>query len=99
LQQVILRSGAGPSEYRVIDADYFKDVLLERAVADGSLAALAPPEVTKAQAAGERFYPRDFASLVHLESSALARVARDNAIARGDRIVLDTVLGNPKAAL
>ncbi|NQX29656.1 zeta toxin family protein [Microbacteriaceae bacterium VKM Ac-2854] len=99
LLEAIRRSGADPSEYRVIDSDYFKDVLLERAVADGSLVAITPPEVTSAQAAGEQFYPRDFASLVHLESAVLARVARDKAIARGDRIVLDTVLGNPKAAL
>ncbi len=48
---------------------------------------------------GERFYPLDFAALVHEESSALAKSIRGEAIRAGANVVIDSVLSKPEAAL
>jgi hypothetical protein len=59
---------------------------------------LMPPEVKQATAAGERFYPRELASLVHEESSLLAKSAISDSIRRGENLVVDGTLSGQKSA-
>lgn len=87
-------------EYLVIDADEFKRSLLHEAQADGSYDDfLIPAEIRERREAGENFYPLELASLVHEESSYLARALRTDAIATGDNIVVDAVLSDMDDAL
>lgn len=87
-------------EYLVIDADEFKRSLLIEAKADGSYDDfLVPTEIREREKAGETFYPLELASLVHEESSYLARALRTDAIATGDNIVIDAVLSDVDDAL
>lgn len=87
-------------KYLVVDADEFKRALLERAHRDGSYEGwLVPDEVRELEAAGERFYPLELASLVHEESSYLAGALRDDAMRSGDNLVIDTVLSSEESAL
>lgn len=75
-------------------------MLLLEAIRDGSYDSfIKPPEVKAREAAGERFYPMELASLVHEESSLLARQLRRQAIAHGKNVIIDTVLSNPAAAV
>lgn len=86
--------------WRRVDADHFKEVLLTRAMQDGSYEShLKPQEVKDLEAQGEKFFPLELAALVHEESSMLARRARDTAIENGENLVVDTVLSKPDAAL
>lgn len=92
--------GANRGRYLVIDADEFKRLLLREARADGSYDQwLVPAAVREREAMGERFFPLELASLVHEESSYLAKVLRADAIAAGDNIVIDTVLSNTADAV
>lgn len=87
-------------EYLVIDADEFKRSLLREAQVDGSYDQwLMPDAIRELGARSERFYPLELASLVHEESSYLAKSLRVDAIAAGDNIVIDTVLSNESDAL
>lgn len=92
--------GEHRGKYLVIDADEFKRSLLSEAQADGSYDQwLVPDAIRDREAQGERFYPLELASLVHEESSHLAKSLRTDAIAAGDNIVIDTVLSNESDAL
>ncbi|CAN7552618.1 zeta toxin family protein [Microbacterium foliorum] len=92
--------GEHRGKYLVIDADEFKRSLLREAQADGSYDAwLMPDAIRERETQGERFYPLELASLVHEESSYLAKSLRADAIAAGDNIVIDTVLSNEPDAL
>lgn len=94
----VLRDHRG--RYLVIDADEFKRSLLREAQADGSYDQwLIPDAIREREAQGEKFYPLELASLVHEESSRLAKSLRADAIAAGDNIVIDTVLSNKSDAL
>ena len=87
-------------QYRVLDADKFKEALLDTAVQDGSYNTwIKPAEVQALEAQGHRFYPLELASLVHEESSMLMKTLRDESIARGDNIVIDSVLSDETNAL
>lgn len=93
----VLRSvlGDGAGAWMVVDADEFKRGLLHSAIEDGSFDAwLVPDQVRELERAGERFAPLEFASLVHEESSDLAREARTAAIKSGLNLVVDTVLSS-----
>lgn len=91
--------GEHRGKYLVIDADEFKRSLLSEAQADGSYDQwLVPDAIREREAERERFYPLELASLVHEESSHLAKSLRTDAIAAGD-IVIDTVLSNESDAL
>ena len=82
-----------------IDADEFKHALLREAIADGSYESFIKPEQVKVlESAGERFFPLELASLVHEESSTLARRLQRDAIAEGTNVVIDAVLSNPAIA-
>ncbi len=88
------------ARFLVADADEFKKALLVEAIRDGSYESwIKPPAVLELEARGERFYPMEMAALVHEESSRLAVAFRREAIARGDDIVIDTVLGDPRSAV
>lgn len=82
-----------------INPDDFKDELLVKALADGSYDSyLVPDEVRELEAAGEKFYPRELAALVHNESSILAKKAIRDALERGDNIIIDGTLSGEKNA-
>lgn len=86
--------------YRNIDADEFKAALLDAAARDGSLEEWLKPEAVRAlEGQGEQFFPLELASLVHEESSYLAKDLRARAIAAGDNIIVDTVLAGEDSAL
>ena len=92
--------GDGLETYRNIDADEFKAALLEAADHDGSLEEwLKPDAVRTLEDQGEQFFPLELASLVHEESSYLAKALRARAIAAGDNIIVDTVLAGEGSAL
>jgi len=83
-----------------VDPDEIKTQLLDAAAADGSYETfIKPPAVRELEAQGERFFPLDFAALVHEESSALAKVVREEAIRAGANVVIDSVLSKPDAAV
>lgn len=80
--------------WRSIDPDDFKARLLRRAIASGEYDALVPDEVRRRQASGEVFAPGELAALAHEESSILAKQAREQALTRGERVIIDGVNGN-----
>ncbi|MFE9232668.1 zeta toxin family protein [Cellulosimicrobium funkei] len=83
-----------------VDPDEIKTQLLDAAAADGSYETfIKPPAVRELETQGERFFPLDFAALVHEESSALAKVVREEAIRAGANVVIDSVLSKPDAAV
>lgn len=92
--------GDDDTKYLGIDADEFKAALLNHALRDGSYENSIKPDAIKTleSQTGEKFYPMELASLVHEESSMLARTMRTEAIQRGDNIVLDTVLSSEHGA-
>jgi hypothetical protein len=59
---------------------------------------LVPEEVRVLESAGERFHPRELASLVHAESSILAKKARNDALDSGINVIIDGTMGNEKQA-
>ena len=84
--------------FLVVDADMFKEALIEHEVAVGGLERMTPPVMQEFAAAGERFAPFEYASLVHEESSFLAKRLQAEQLAKGTNLVLDTVLKNTAAA-
>lgn len=97
VQRAILRDRA--PDWLVVDADEFKHALLGTAIEDGSYQDFLMPDVVRElEAAGERFAPLELASLVHEESSLLARQLRADAIADELNIVVDTVLSSESGA-
>ncbi len=100
LARVVAEMGSHRADWRVIDADHFKDVLLLQALRDGSYEThLLPPAVRALQERGEVFFPRELASLVHEESSQITKLALQQAIARGENLIVDTVLATPDKAV
>lgn len=92
--------GDTANEWLTIDADDFKYALLQAAIDDGSYDAFLKPTLVKDhEAAGERFFPLELASLVHEESSELAKRLRAESIRTGANIVIDTVLSSEVSAL
>lgn len=88
-----------PEHWLAINADDFKDELLEQARTDGAYDNyLLPDEVRELEAVGEKFYPRELAALVHNESSILSKKATNEAVKRGDNVIIDGTLGNEKQA-
>lgn len=94
---LIKATGTEPGNWLPINADDFKDELLVQARRDGTYDSfLVPEEVRAVEAAGERFYPRELAALVHTESSILAKKARNEAMESGMNVIIDGTLGNEK---
>ena len=91
---------AGRRAWLEVDPDEIKKALLDAAADDGSYETfIKPPAVLELEEAGEKFFPLDFAALVHEESSALAKTIRSEAISSGANIVIDSVLSKPDAAV
>ena len=87
------------SDYLVVDPDRFKVWLLEEAVADGSFeSVIKPPEIAALEEDGEKFFPLEFAALVHEESSRLAHLLSAEAVHSGLNLVVDGVLANAAKA-
>lgn len=92
--------GPDTSRWTVIDADAFKDGLIDAALEDQSYARwIKPPQVHALEATGERFFPAEMSALLQAESGLLARQQRQRAVAEGRDIVVDTVLWDARAAL
>lgn len=73
--------GEDRDSFLVIDPDRFKEQLLRQAVADDSYEdSIKPPAIRDLEARGEQFFPMELASLVHEESSFLAKTLRSQAI-------------------
>ncbi len=93
--QLLASTGTAATDWRILNADDFKDRLLKRAITDGSYAShLTPAEVAKKEQAGEKVWPRERAALVHEESSLLMKAARDQAIRKGENVFIDGTLSN-----
>lgn len=92
--------GAVNSSYLTLNPDDFKEALIDRAVRDGSLESFFKgPDLRALEASGERLFPMELASLVHEESSMIARRMRNEALERGVNVVIDGVLGKQSSAL
>jgi chloramphenicol 3-O-phosphotransferase len=89
--------GTAVEDYLRIDADEFKVSLLEQAKRDGSFDSFLFPHALRMSA--DLFFPLELASLVHEESSMLAKALRQEAIGRGDNIIIDGVLSEAEKAL
>jgi DNA polymerase III delta prime subunit len=102
LDEVLGRRGGlegDRANWRVLNSDDFKDDLLLAAIADGSYeAVIKPPAVRGLEDAGEKFYPRELAALVHEESAMLARKATDQAVRAGQNVVIDGTLARESKA-
>lgn len=100
-KSTVLKSilGENRDHYLVIDADEFKHALLRHAQQDGTYESkIKPPDIRDREAAGEKFFPLEMASLVHEESSMLAERLRSKSIREGTNIVVDTVLSSEESA-
>lgn len=92
--------GVDASAWVTIDADEFKHKLLREALEDGSYEGfLKPAAVAEREMAGEAFYPLELASLVHEESSFLAKQMQREAVTEGLNVVIDSVLSDPQKAV
>lgn len=98
-EQLIEATGTQKEHWLPINADDFKDRLLQGALQDGSFESyLVPQEVRTLEAAGEKFYPRELAALVHEESSILAKKTHNEALASGLNVIIDGTLGSEEKA-
>lgn len=87
-----ITGGLKLEDFVVIDADNIKTMLLEQASKDGSLDSFIKPASFKAlEDFGVSFSPLEFASLVHEESSMIAKDIQKNAIAGGYNVIFDQV--------
>jgi hypothetical protein len=75
-------------DWRVIDADRVKDLLLERALADGTFDHL----MSRVLPDGKPVAPRELATLVHHESAQIADRARAICLDRGESLVIEGTL-------
>jgi DNA polymerase III delta prime subunit len=75
--------GVPLARWRIIDSDDFKDLILQAALQDGTYEPLVPPELGELERAGERFWPRELAAIVHGEAAILVERAVSDSIARG----------------
>lgn len=92
-----ITGGLKLEDFVVIDADNIKTMLLEQASKDGSLDSFIKPASFKAlEDFGVSFSPLEFASLVHEESSMIAKKIQKEAIAGGYNVIFDQVCSNPK---
>lgn len=82
--------------FTIVDPDEFKMLLIRAAVEDLSIDRLMPSEAVYR---GVTVAPMELAALVHEESSYLAARVRQQAIRRGENVLLDAVLSNEDKAL
>lgn len=97
----VLESSLGNAEaaYLRLDADHLKELLLQRALTDGSYeSTIKPSQIWDLEQRGETFYPLEMASLVHEESSLIVRRLRDSAMNEGTNLIIDGVLATQDGA-
>ena len=63
------------ARWRIINSDDFKDLILQAALQDGTYDQLVPAELGELERAGERFWPRELAAIVHEEAAILVERA------------------------
>lgn len=98
--RALLPDEAERATFLHVDPDEFKIKLLQEAVRDGSYEDwIMPAQVREREAAGERFYPLELASLVHEESSTIATRLRNAAVDEGANVIIDGVLASEGKAL
>jgi chloramphenicol 3-O-phosphotransferase len=91
--------GDDRDNWLVIDPDEFKKMLLNEAVRDGTYESIIKPQAVRdLEADGQRFYPLELASLVHEESTAIAKALRHEALRDGVNVVIDSTLASPRKA-
>ncbi|HXH77182.1 zeta toxin family protein [Nocardioides sp.] len=90
LRQELCDGRGGPlsGAYRVIDPDMVKDLLLRRAVADGTFEAFLAWRLPDRRP----LMPRELAGLVHAESNQVADDIRSICMRRGEDIVIEGTL-------
>lgn len=92
--------GAENDAYVTVNSDNFKVKLMKQAERDGSFESFFKgPELRALEATGERLFPMELASLVHEESSMLARQFRNQVLDSGMNIVVDGVLAGQRSAV
>lgn len=92
-----ITGGLKLEDFVVIDADNIKTMLLEQASKDGSLDSFIKPASFKAlEDFGVSFSPLEFASLVHEESSIIAKAIQKKAVNDGYNVIFDQVCSNQK---
>ena len=85
-----------PDTYLPIDPDAFKVILIEEAIKSGEINTFYNiPEVKQLTDQGEKFFPMDFGSLVHQESTYLAEELLKDAQREDKNVILDRVYSNP----
>ena len=85
-----------PDTYLPIDPDAFKVLLIEEAIKSGEINTFYNiPEVKQLTDQGEKFFPMDFGSLVHQESTYLAEELLKDAQREDKNVILDRVYSNP----
>jgi hypothetical protein len=77
-------------DYRHVDADDFKDALLERAAADGLLDGWTGNVLVD----GRPVQPRELAGFVHAESTAVADTLRRRSLRDGENVVVHGTLSS-----
>jgi predicted ABC-type ATPase len=84
-------TGTGPDQWRHIDPDAFRDRLADTMNRDGSIARVVPPE-----AAALRPAPRELSSQLFVESAKLATSAQNEAVDRGENVMIEGAYSDPK---
>ncbi|MFS3130658.1 zeta toxin family protein [Nocardioides sp. Bht2] len=83
-----------------VDPDHFKTEILRHALSDGTYESwIKPPRILELEEQGHRFFPLELASLVHEESSRVARNLQRDVIADGDNLIIDGVLASETNAV
>ncbi|WP_370532037.1 zeta toxin family protein [Clavibacter sp. VKM Ac-2872] len=91
--------GERERHFLIIDADNFTESLLPEAIRDGTYDSdIVPGAVRDHPQIGAIQQPLELASLVHEESSYLAKRSSFESIRAGDNVVIDTVLGSADKA-
>jgi predicted kinase len=57
-----------------------------------------PAELSELERAGERFWPRELAAIVHEEAAILVERAVKDSTARGENVIIDGTLANAEKA-
>lgn len=84
-----ITGGLAPSDFAVTDADAIKSRLIDTARRDGTLESfIKPPAVRDLEAQGEGFSDLDLASLVHEESSFIAKKTKNSPVDQRTKIIL-----------
>ena len=88
---ILKDTGTTSEQWRHIDPDAFRDRLSSAMQQDGTIGQLVPPEAADLQPT-----QRELASQLFVESAKLATTAQNQAVARGDNLIVEGVYSDPK---